>query len=145
MQIKPIFQKAAFRFIDDHHRHHSKPVGSIFQIALEKDGSVLGVAVVGRPVARELDYTTTCEVIRLCTDGTKNACSRLYAACARIAREMGYKKIITYILVTEPGTSLRATGWNFVRTTDGGSWDTPARSRVDKHPTVKKKLFEKAL
>ena len=67
--------------------------------------------MVNNPVARALDDGNTCEIQRLCTDGTKNACSFLYGRCARIAKELGYKKIITYILDTEPGTSLKAAGF----------------------------------
>ena len=59
------------------------------------------------PVSRYLDDGHTLEVNRLCTDGTKNACSFLYAAAWRAARAMGYRKIVTYILDTESGASLR--------------------------------------
>ena len=77
----------------------------------EADGRLAGVAIVGRPVSRYLDDGKTLEVNRLCTDGTKNACSFLYAAAARAARAMGYQRIITYTLDTEGGASLRAAGW----------------------------------
>lgn len=73
---------------------------------------MVGCAVCGRPVSRALDDGLTCEINRLCTDGTKNACSMLYGACCRVAKAMGYKKIITYILASEPGTSLKAS--NFI-------------------------------
>lgn len=65
----------------------------------------------GNPVGRNIDDGMTLEVSRLCTDGTKNACSMLYGASARVAKEMGYRKIITYILSSESGTSLKASGW----------------------------------
>lgn len=70
-----------------------------------------GVAIVGRPTGRRLDDGNTLEVTRLCTDGTRNACSALYAACARRAKREGYGKIITFTLQSEPGTSLKAAGW----------------------------------
>jgi hypothetical protein len=146
MQIVPIFQSRAFKFIYDHHRHHGRPVGSIFQIAVETSPhDIVGVCVVGRPVAREIDWRVTCEVTRLCTDGTPNACSKLYSAAARIAREMGYKKIITYILESESGISLKGSGWVLAGKTSGGTWNTPARSRTDKHPTIPKLRYEKNL
>ena len=69
------------------------------------------MAIVGRPTGRRLDDGETLEVTRLCTDGTRNACSCLYAAAARKAKREGYSKIITFILQSEPGTSLRAAGW----------------------------------
>ena len=82
-----------------------------------------GVVVVGRPVARMLDSGLTAEVTRLATNGTKNACSILYAAAARAAEAMGYTKIQTYILASEPGTSLKAAGWVCEGETEGGQWD----------------------
>lgn len=140
--IIPIFQKEAFAFIEQNHRHHKKPVGSIFQIALSNNEKIVGVAIVGRPVARHLQNGFTVEVTRLCTDGTKNACSMLYSACWRAAKELGYRKLITYILNTEPGTSLKASGWKLIGEKGGGSWSVPSRKRVDKHPLQKKILFE---
>lgn len=146
MKITPIFQKEAFAFITFQHRHHKKPVGSIFQLGLsDKDGLLIGVAVVGRPVSRMLQDGRTCEVTRLCTDGSKNACSKLYSACARIAKEMGYKSIITYILNSEKGTSLRAAGWEFKGERGGGKWSRPSRLRNDEQPTELKKLYSKQL
>lgn len=142
LEIIPIFQDEAFAFIQQHHRHHRKPVGSIFQIALTDGEKVVGVAVVGRPVSRMLQDGFTAEVNRLCTDGTKNACSMLYAACWRAARELGYRKLITYILNTEPGTTLNAAGWKLIGERGGKSWNVPSRHRVDKHPLQKKLLFE---
>jgi len=142
LMVTPIFQNEAFAFIEQHHRHHRKPVGSVFQIAVSEGERVAGVAVVGRPNGRKQQDGFTLEVTRLCTDGTKNACSMLYAACWRAAKELGYRKLITYILNTEPGTSLKASGWRCVGERGGGSWNVPSRPRVDKHPLQKKLLFE---
>lgn len=145
MIIVPIFQDEAFLFIEKFHRHHRKPVGSVFQIGLSDGEKIIGVAVVGRPTSRMLQDGFTVEVTRLCTDGTKNACSMLYAACWRTGKAMGYRKLITYILNTEPGISLKAAGWSLVGERGGGSWNKPSRPRVDKHPLQKKLLFEKVL
>lgn len=142
MTIIPIFQDEAFAFIEQHHRHHKKPTGWIFGIAVEKDGEIVGVATVGRPVGHKLQDGFTAEVNRLCTDGTKNACSMLYSACWRVSREMGYRRLITYILDTESGTSLRASGWRLLGIRGGVSWNVPSRPRVDKSPRQKKLLFE---
>lgn len=141
--IVPIFQKQAFKFIDTVHRHHRKPAGSVFQLALSNGENIIGVAIVGRPVSRNLQDGFTLEVTRLCTDGAKNACSKLYAACARISKEMGYRKLITYILETETGTTLKAAGWKFEGVRGGGSWDRENRKRTNKHPTIKKLLYVK--
>ena len=89
---------------------------------------LVGVAVVGRPVARMTNQRTVVEVTRLCTDGTKNACSKLYAAAARIAKEMGFESIQTFILDSESGVSLKAAGWELVSWSDGGNWNCNVRS-----------------
>jgi hypothetical protein len=98
--------------------------------------------MVGRPVARNLDNGWTLEVNRLCTDGTKNACSMLYSASWRVAKNLGYKKLITYILSEETGASLKASNWKCIGESGGGSWNCENRPRVDKHPTQKKIKFE---
>jgi hypothetical protein len=143
LTLVPIFQDEAFAFIDRFHRHHRKPRGSLFQIAAEFEGEIVGVCVVGRPVARSQQDGFTVEVTRLCTDGTANACSFLYSAAWRVARELGYRRLITYILNTEPGTSLRAAGWVCLGERRGQSWNVPSRPRIDKHPLQNKILFEK--
>ena len=142
LTIVPIKQDEAKAFINQKHRHHKAPVGSIFQIAVAKDKEIVGVAMVGRPVARHLDNGWTLEVNRLCTDGTKNACSMLYSASWRVAKNLGYKKLITYILSEETGASLKASNWKCIGEAGGGSWNCENRPRVDKHPTQKKIKFE---
>ena len=112
MEIRPITFREASDFINKYHRHHNATVGHKFSIGLYDNNKLVGCAVCGRPVSRYLDDGLTCEINRLCTDGTKNACSMLYGACCRVAKEMGYKKIITYILESENGASLRAS--NFI-------------------------------
>lgn len=142
LKIVPITQAEAKAFIKRYHRHHAPSIGSIFNIACAFDGKIVGVAMVGRPVARGLDDGWTVEVTRLCTDGTKNTCSKLYAAARKISAAMGYKKIVTYILESEQGTSLKAAGWKMVARTFGGSWNCQSRPRVDKAPTQKKFRWE---
>ena len=112
LHIEPITLKAANEFVSKYHRHHKPTVGHKFSISCVQDGIVRGVAICGRPVSRHLDDGLTLEINRLCTDGTKNACSILYGACARIAKNMGYKRVITYILKSENGASLKAS--NFI-------------------------------
>jgi hypothetical protein len=105
---------------------------------------VVGVAIVGRPVARMNQDGATVEVTRLATDGAPNACSFLYGAARKAAFALGYSRLITYILDTEDGVSLRAAGFTLVRHVAGGSWSRPSRARVDKHPTQGKFLWEAA-
>jgi hypothetical protein len=110
------------------HRHHKPCAGHRFSLGVEHDGAIVGAAIVGRPVARLLDQYRIAEVNRLVTNGTKNACSILYAAAARVAREMGFEKIQTYILASEPGTSLVAAGWTKEAVSGGGDWNRQTRS-----------------
>ena len=132
-------------YVDAKHRHHRAPVSGLFAVGARCENDVVGVAIVGRPVSRVLDADDyTAEVTRLCTDGTKNACSLLYAACWRAARALGYRKLITYTLASESGVSLRAAGWVVVGEVKGRSWSTPSRPRVDKHPTQAKLRWEAA-
>jgi hypothetical protein len=138
----PLQLAEANAFVVAHHRHHGPVVGHKFGIGAALGDKIVGVAIVGRPVARYRDDGLTLEVTRLATDGTKNACSFLYGACARAAFALGYKRIGTYILKSEPGASLKAAGWKLIGETPGRSWSVPSRPRVDKHPLQQKLLFE---
>jgi hypothetical protein len=129
-------------FVHLHHRHHKPVIGHVFSIGAAMDGDIVGVAIVGRPVARMRDDGVTAEVTRLCTDGTENACSFLYGASARASFALGFKRIGTYILATEPGTSLTAAGWRLIGEVRGRSWSCASRPRIDKHPLQGKLLFE---
>ena len=123
LEIIPVSFANANAFVTEYHRHHKRVVGHKFSIGCMENNKLVGVAIVGRPVSRYLDDGFTLEVNRLCTDGTKNVCSKLYSAAARAAKELGYKKIITYILETEEGASLRASGWDCAGTAGGFNWD----------------------
>lgn len=110
--IRPITLLDANRYVAEHHRHNIPTSGHKFSIACYDGARLCGVAIVGRPVSRMLDDGLTIEIYRVCTDGTRNACSILYGASSRCAREMGYKRIVTYTLESEPGTSLKASGFH---------------------------------
>ena len=142
LEIVPIDFSEASAFIERVHRHHKAPVGHKFSLGLSDGEKIVGVATIGRPVARILDDGWTLEVNRLCTDGTPNACSKLYAAAWRVSKNMGYRKLITYILDTESGVSLSAAGWKCIGKRGGGSWSVPSRPRVDKHPTQGKLMYQ---
>lgn len=142
LELQPITFKEACRFVAEHHRHHKPPRGHKFSIGVNDGEKVVGVVMVGRPVARKLDNGWTLEVTRCCTDGTKNAASMLYGAAQRAARAMGYRRVITYTLASEAGTSLTAAGWRSLYQTPGKSWNVPSRPRVDTHPLGQKTLWE---
>lgn len=110
MKIIPISLKRANEFVTEHHRHNKKVPGHKWSLGLEHEGKLVGVAIIGRPVARKADDGLTLEVTRLATDGTKNACSKLYARAKRIVQLFGYERLITYTLTEESGASLRAIG-----------------------------------
>lgn len=145
LEVVPTGLKVASAFVGELHRHHGEPRGHKFSIGAERHGKLVGVAIIGRPVARMLDDGRTAEVTRLCTDGTRNACSFLYGAAARAAREQGYRKIVTYILESESGDSLRAAGWTCDGPAGGGSWSREDRKRDDKHPIERKVRWSKIL
>jgi hypothetical protein len=131
----------ANEFVARHHRHHKPVRGHRFSLSAWKENRLVGVAIAGRPVSRMIDHTNTIEVLRLCTDGEKNACSFLYAAVARAAHSLGYNKVITYILQSEQGISFRASGWRLEYKTTGGSWNTPCRPRKNHAPIEPKQRY----
>lgn len=141
----PITLREANSFVARLHRHHQPARGCRFVVGASDGERIVGVAIVSRPVARQLQDGWTAEVVRLCTDGTPNACSFLYGACWRAAKAIGYRRLITYTLPEEGGASLRAAGWRVIaERTGGGSWSRNARPRVDTHPTGQKTLWEAA-
>ena len=142
LHIVPISQAEANLYVERYHRHLGKVAGSVFQIACADADRICGVALCGRPVARHLDNGWTLEVNRCCTDGTRNANSMLYAACWRVAKNLGYTKLITYTWKTESGESLRGAGWKIVGETPGTPWSNKTRKRNDLHPHVEKYRWE---
>jgi hypothetical protein len=145
MTAVPLELKQANAFIGELHRHHDPVHRDKFRIGCEVDGKLVGVVQLGRPVSRCLDDGKTIEVVRLCTDGTPNACSYLYSKAARIAKEMGYSKIITYILDSETGISLKAAGWVKEADIKGHNWNTPSRPRETTAPECDKQRWAKIL
>lgn len=130
MKIIPCTITAARAFVRLHHRHHKPPVSGLFALALALEDEVVGVAIVGRPVARALDDGFTCEVTRVAIlEGHKNGCSMICSAAWRAARALGYTKMITYTLESENGASLRGAGWTESGKVRGRQWSCPSRPR----------------
>lgn len=139
MKVIPVTYKQASEFVNLYHRHHSASQGCKFCIGLvgEGENNLIGVAICGRPVARKLDDGFTLEINRVCTLGAKNSCSMLYGACCRIAKAMGYKKIITYILESENGASLRASNFLLENENCGGTeWTSERKPKEVKQLTL---------
>jgi hypothetical protein len=146
MKIVPLELRELNAFVAEHHRHHKPVQGHRFSIGAEIEGKLCGGASVGRPVARLTDAKQTLEVTRLVTDGTKNACSFLYAAAARVGKELGYKKIQTFILDSETGVSLRAAGWKLESISGGGDWTRVSKpDRRQDQPQCPKQKWSKDL
>jgi hypothetical protein len=157
VRVTPVTLREARSFVAQHHRHHEMPQGGLFGIAASAGDVVQGVVIVGLPVARKLRDGFTAEVTRLCVwpvcpivhdaahpkrECSHDACSMLYAAAWRAAKALGYRRLVTYTLATEPGTSLRAAGWRCLGEAGGGSWSRASRPRVDTHPLQLKLRWE---
>lgn len=143
LEVAPMTISAAKSYIKTHHRHHKPPVSGLFAVGVRKDGELVGVLIVGRPVARMTAQDPhTVEATRCATDGTKNAVSMLYSAAWRAARALGYRRLITYTLPEEGGASMRACGFTCTGKAGGGSWSRKGRERADDHPTQEKLRWE---
>ena len=139
LRLVPVTLKEANAYVTRLHRHHDPTRGHRWSVGVANDGHLCGVAICERAKAR-MESPFMCEVTRVCTDGTKNACSILYAACARAAEAMGYDAIKTFIFKSEPGVSLRASGWLEDGEVEAQSWSHPSRGRVDKEHTKEPKV-----
>jgi hypothetical protein len=143
-EIRPIERDQARAFVDEHHAHNKAPVSWRFGAGIWNGAQLIGVVMVGRPVARMIDGATVVEVNRLCIRRDApgelrwNACSLAYGWAAREAKRRGFAKIITYTLESEPGTTLKAAGWIAEAKTKGGSWNRPSRGREVVAPLCKK-------
>jgi len=126
----PLTLKEANEFVTTHHRHNKKCVGHKFSIGALYNNKLVGVAIIGRPVSRHLDEKYTVEILRVCIKdpSPKNACSFLYGRAWRIWQTMGGKKILTYTLASESGSSMKAVGWEKISETkpfkEGKGWTT---------------------
>lgn len=130
LKLVPMTVKAASRIVAKKHRHNRGVQGGLFACSVEENGVLVGVAIAGRPVHYKLDNGLTMEITRVCSDGTPNACSKLYSALCRAAQAIGYEKAMTYTLASEPGTSLRAAGFTEVARVPAMAKTTGRRQRV---------------
>lgn len=144
LELVPVTISDAIEFVNCEHRHLKAPPSALAAISAALDGTIVGVALLGRPIARLADDGWTCEITRLCTDGTRNAGSFLYGRAWRLAQSLGYRNLITYTLPSEPGTSLKAAGYRRIGPAGGGRWSRASRPRVDLHPLQQKIRWEKS-
>lgn len=144
LRIVPVTLAEANAYVERYHRHNGQLPSSKFACAAIDDaGLVRGVVVAGLPKARMLMSRTTIEVNRVCADGTRDACSQLYAAVVRAGKALGYRRFVTYTVESEDGASLKASGWTKTLDSGGGSWAREARPVVsDAHDLGKKTRWE---
>lgn len=143
MEIVPITLRQAYAFVEQHHRHHGSPRGHKLSIGVEIAGKLCGVAILGRPLARNLDDGRTIEVTRTCTDGTRNVNSMLYGAAWRVARAAGYRRLVTYTQDGETGASLRAAGLRMTAEfLSEPSWGRAGREREARPERVRRFRWE---
>lgn len=147
LSIVPLELRELNELVVKWHRHHKKVQGHRFSIGVVNElGELVGGCSVGRPVARMTNSKEVLEVTRLVTNGTPNACSALYSAACRVGREMGYKRIQTFILDVESGTSLRGAGWQKDDwNSGGGSWTRKDRQRREDQPQSPKGRWSRRL
>lgn len=125
LRLKPITQREARAFITLHHRHNGAPQGDVIRVGLvDKDGELRAVGTAGRPISATLQDGYTLEITRVCTLGDANACSRVYGALAKAAKALGYKRVYTYTLASEPGTSARCAGFELDGDVRERDWST---------------------
>lgn len=138
LKLVPITKTTARQFIQEKHRHNEAPTPMQVSIAVgvESDGVLVGVATAGQPVARGLSDGFTIEINRLCTDGTPHSASMLYGAMVRAAKALGFRRIVTYTLMSEPGTSLKASGWTTSIPIGSRSWQDDTKTRVRSDVTL---------
>jgi hypothetical protein len=112
----PMTIKEAREFVNNFHRHNKAPLSGLYAVGVSDGTELVGVAIVGRPVARMLDNGETAEVVRCCVieKAPKGTCSFLYARCWQAAKALGWRRLVTYTLQTESGASLRGAGWKLV-------------------------------
>lgn len=130
LRLVPMTVTAASRHVAKNHRHNRGVQGGLFACGVEENGQLVGVAIASRPTQYKMDNGTTMEITRVCSNGTANACSKLYGALCRGAAAIGYERVITYTLAEEPGTSLRAAGFTPVATVPAMARTTGHRQRM---------------
>lgn len=134
LSFAPISIRSAKAFVREHHRHNKSVTAARLAIALELDGRVVGVGLLGNPKARELAKDRFCaEAIRVCVlpHAPKGASSKIIARLKRLWQLQGGVRFVTYTRASESGASLRGAGLSPIATVRGRQWDTPSRPRGD--------------
>lgn len=162
LTLVPISIREASQFVAHHHRHHRPPRGALFALGADVDGTLVGVALVGRPVGRGMQDGRTVEVIRLAVDTSqcrcasadtphdqhcpvRNACSFLYGRARRAAAALGYQRVITYTRQDESGASPRGAGYEQTALLPARSYEGQvSRPRFDRSTPATRVRWEAA-
>jgi hypothetical protein len=145
VKLVPISIREANRYVLYWHRHNEPTQGALFALGAEKDGELVGVAIIGRP-PQGLQDGRTVEIRRVCTNGTRNACSFLYGRARRAAAALGYQHVITYNRQDESGASLRAAGFEQTALLPARDWakENVKRRRVNRTQPFPRARWESA-
>lgn len=145
LRLVPVSLDQANEHVAAWHRHNDPVIQCVFRVGAADEAGVLrAVAIVEAPKGRGNDDGHTLEVTRLASDGTRNACSILYGACARATFALGYRRLITYTRADESGSSLRAAGYRVLAQRPARSgWHTVSRPRDNtRYESVQRQLWE---
>lgn len=146
LHLVPVSLAVANEHVAAWHRHNNPVVQCVFRVGAADDEGVLrAVAIVESPKGIGSMDGQTLEVTRVASDGTHNACSLLYGACARATFALGYTRLITYTQASESGSSLRAAGYRLIASRPARrGWDTPSRLRDNsRYVSVPRQLWER--
>ena len=136
--------KSAIQWCVTVHRHLRRELaGARWGVSVvDKSGTRRGVGLVTSG-PRVWEGTGRCNIARIGTVGVKNGCSMLYGALCRAATALGYREAWTYTLPDEPGTSLRAAGFEDMGLTRAEEHDRPnqpnRRRRAAEQPSEKRR------
>ena len=122
IRLAPLPLRHAKEWVALYHSHHKPPVGHLWSVGAYSGEELIGCVIVSRPVAPALQAAGCMEVTRLCTNGHKNAASKLLGAAWGAAKAMGCRRMVSYTRVDEDGTPYRAAGWVATHRTEGRSW-----------------------
>ena len=132
--VRPSTRDEANAVVLKWHSHHKPVRAHRFALAAEVfDESdcpeLVGIVIVASPVARALNDGRTFEVVRLCTNGYKNAASFLLGAAWRTCKAMGVRRLVSYTREDEHGTCYRAAGWRVTKQVRGEKWNHGNKSQ----------------
>ena len=143
----PLTLKEANAFVIEHHRHSKQCRGHRFSLGAVYKDELVGAAIIGRAINRYLDNRFTAEILRnsVLEKAPKGTFIFLYSRAMKVWQSQGGKKILTYTLETEPGSSLKAVNFNAAAKTGffKGGWQN--RSNRREYTPIRKIRWEKFL